>query len=356
MIKPNKARHYLVLLMAFFLVLGQMNLTALNVFAKENGNDDLTYEFQSGLAADKKSANLSIKVTPAKEQVEILNIETPDGTKTEGQEASYKAERNGEQNFLISYQETNTEKPKTKTYTATYQVSGIVSEEEQNKESEKEQVTEEDANANAQVPSDSANTKKETTKLLKSGQTTVELNIPDYNQTAWANGDIKEVTAVVDFGDNTSTGKKVNFTLPDGMRFVSVPAPSNYQTGTNVDASILNRLGASDPLGVAITSVTVPQKEKAYNNATFGTISYELEPGTEKASFTFSVRVDAAKYYGPKDLDAPIKTEVYMGETSTPVASAEQAVHAEGNKVVGYANQDHVKTMFRNWYNNQGLP
>ncbi|EAF0864424.1 cell surface protein, partial [Listeria monocytogenes] len=356
MIKPNKARHYLVLLMAFFLVLGQMNLTALNVFAKENGNDDLTYEFQSGLAADKKSANLSIKVTPAKEQVEILNIETPDGTKTEGQEASYKAERNGEQNFLISYQETNTEKPKTKTYTATYEVSGIVSEEEQNKESEKEQVTEEDANANAQVPSDSANTKKETTKLLKSGQTTVELNIPDYNQTAWANGDIKEVTAVVDFGDNTSTGKKVNFTLPDGMRFVSVPAPSNYQTGTNVDASILNRLGASDPLGVAITSVTVPQKEKAYNNATFGTISYELEPGTEKASFTFSVRVDAAKYYGPKDLDAPIKTEVYMGETSTPVASAEQAVHAEGNKVVGYANQDHVKTMFRNWYNNQGLP
>ncbi|EEO6567021.1 LPXTG cell wall anchor domain-containing protein [Listeria monocytogenes] len=351
MFKPNKARHFFVLLMAFFLVLGQLNLTALNVFAKENGNDDLTYEVQSALAADKKTADLTIKITPTNEQVKILNIETPDGTKKEGQEASYKAEKNGESNFLITYQETNAEKPETKTYTATYEVSGIVSEEESSKDVEQEKPTE-PAEANTQAPS----TKKETTKLLKSSQATVELNIPDYNQTAWANGDIKEVTAVVDFGDNTSTGKKVNFTLPDGMQFVVAPVPNNYQATTNVDTSILNRLGASDPLGIAISSVTVPQKEKAYNNATFGTISYELEPGTEKASFTFSVRVDAAKYYGPKDLDTPIKTEVYMGETSTPVASAEQAVHAEGNKVVGYANQDHVKTMFRNWYNNKGLP
>ncbi|EDO0910152.1 cell surface protein, partial [Listeria monocytogenes] len=351
MFKPNKARHFFVLLMAFFLVLGQLNLTALNVFAKENGNDDLTYEVQSALAADKKTADLTIKITPTNEQVKILNIETPDGTKKEGQEASYKAEKNGESNFLITYQETSAEKPETKTYIATYEVSGIVSEEESSKDIEQEKPTE-PAEANTQAPS----TKKETTKLLKSGQATVELNIPDYNQTAWANGDIKEVTTTVNFGDDTSTGKKVNFTLPDGMRFVSVPVPNNYQATTDVDSEILNRLGASDPLSIATTSVTVPQKEKAYNNATFGTISYELEPGTEKASFTFSVRVDAAKYYGPKDLDAPIKTEVYMGETNTPVASAEQAVHAEGNKVVGYANQDHVKTMFRNWYSNLGLP
>lgn len=50
--------------MAFFLVLGQLNLTALKVFAKENGNDELTYEVQSKLAEDKKSADLTIKVTP----------------------------------------------------------------------------------------------------------------------------------------------------------------------------------------------------------------------------------------------------------------------------------------------------
>ncbi|UPH48392.1 bacterial Ig-like domain-containing protein [Listeria innocua] len=348
MIKVTKARHYLVLLMAFFLVLGQLNLTALNVFAKENGNDELTYEVQSKLAEDKKSADLTIKVTPKSDQVKILTIETPDGEKKEGQEVSYKAEKNGTTNFLINYQNTNEEKAETKTYTASYEVSDIVSEDEANKDSETEKVTEKE-DANIQPPSTT------NVKSLKSGQTTVELKIPDYNQTAWANGDIKEVTATVNFGDSTSTGKKVNFTLPDGMRFVTLPVPSSYQAGTNVDKDILSYLGASDPLGVAITSVEVPDKETTYNKATYGTVSYELSPGTEKASFTFSVRVDAAKYYGPIDLADPIKTEVFKGEASTPVASAEQAIHAEGNKVIGYADQDHVKTMFRNWYNDQRL-
>ncbi|CUL54698.1 Cell wall surface anchor family protein [Listeria monocytogenes] len=352
MIKATRARHYLVLLMAFFLVLGQLNLTALNVFAKENGNDELTYEVQSKLAEDKKSADLTIKVTPKSDQVKILTIETPDGEKREGQEVSYKAEKNGTTNFLINYQNTSEEKAETKTYTASYEVSDIVSEDEVNKDTETEKATEK-ADANIQPPSTTNNTKN--IKSLKSGQTTVELKIPDYNQTAWANGDIKEVTATVNFGDSTSTGKKVNFTLPDGMRFVSLPVPSNYQAGTNVDTGVLSYLGASDPLGIAITSVEVPNKETAYSQATFGTVSYELSPGTEKASFTFSVRVDAAKYYGPTDLAAPIKTEVYKGEASTPVASAVQAIRAEGNKVVGYADQNHVKTMFRTWYNDQRL-
>ncbi|EAE8346657.1 LPXTG cell wall anchor domain-containing protein [Listeria monocytogenes] len=349
MIKVTKARHYLVLLMAFFLVLGQLNLTALNVFAKENGNDELTYEVQSKLAEDKKSADLTIKVTPTNDQVKILTIETPDGEKKEGQEVSYKAKKNGSTNFLISYQDTSEEKAETKTYTASYEVSDIVSADEVNKDTETGKATDK-KDANTQPPSTTNNA-----KTLKSGQTTVELKIPDYDQTAWANGDIKEVTATVNFGDSTSTGKKVNFTLPDGMRFVSLPVPSNYQAGTNVDKGLLSYLGASDPLGVAITSAKVPDKETTYNQATFGTVSYELSPGTEKASFTFSVRVDAAKYYGPTDLADPIKTEVFKGEASTPVASAEQAIHAEGNKVVGYANQDHVKTMFRNWYNDQRI-
>ncbi|EAG5032004.1 TPA: cell surface protein, partial [Listeria monocytogenes] len=352
MIKATRARHYLVLLMAFFLVLGQLNLTALKVFAKENGNDELTYEVQSKLAEDKKSADLTIKVTPKNDQVKILTIETPDGEKKEGQEVSYKAEKNGTTNFLINYQDASEEKAETKKYTASYEVNDIVSDDEANKDNTTEKVTEKEAD-NIQPPSTKDSNKN--LKSLKAGQTTVDLKIPDYDQTAWANGDIKEVTATVNFGDNTSTGKKVNFTLPDGMRFVSLPVPSNYQAGSNVDKGVLSHLGASDPLGIAITSVKVPDKEKAYNQATFGTVSYELSPGTEKASFTFSVRVDAAKYYGAVDLATPIKTEIFMGETTSPVASAEQAIHAEGNKVVGYTNQDHVKTMFRTWYSNQRL-
>lgn len=79
MIKVTRARHYLLLLMTFFLVLGQLNLTTFKVLAKENGNGELTYEVQSELTGDKKSADLTIKVTPTKYQIKILTIETPDG-------------------------------------------------------------------------------------------------------------------------------------------------------------------------------------------------------------------------------------------------------------------------------------
>ncbi|MBC1603091.1 cell surface protein, partial [Listeria welshimeri] len=91
-----------------------------------------------------------------------------------------------------------------------------------------------------------------------------------------------------------------------------------------------------------------------YNKATYGTVSYNLKDGTEKASFTFSVRVDAAKYYGANDLKTPIKIEAFKGESNTLVATAEQKIHAEGGKVVGNSNQNHVQTMFRNWYPTQG--
>lgn len=76
---------------------------------------------------------------------------------------------------------------------------------EANKDNTTEKVTEKEAD-NIQPPSTKDSNKN--LKSLKAGQTTVDLKIPDYDQTAWANGDIKEVTATVNFGDNTSTGKK----------------------------------------------------------------------------------------------------------------------------------------------------
>lgn len=343
--KRKKPIHrYLVSLMAIFLVLGQFNLATINAFAKENSNEELSYDVKSELSSDKKSADLSLKVTPANEQVEILTIETPDGKKTEGQEANYKAEKNGNTDFLVTYKNTSTENAETKTYTASYDVTGIVSESTTEKAPEQKDT-------NTQSVSGIA----EPETQLAAGESTVQLSIPEYDNVAWGNGDIKEVTATVEFGDSTSEGKKVNFTLPDGMRFVTVPVPSNYQAPSSVDSSILSYLGSSDPLSVAINSATVPDLETTYNKATFGTVSYELDKGTEKASFTFSVRVDAAKYYGATDLQAPIKVESFVNGGTTPAASAEQAIHAEGNKVVGYANQDHVKTMFRNWYDSKWL-
>lgn len=99
----------------------------------------------------------------------------------------------------------------------------------------------------------------------------------------------------------------MEFTLPDGMRFVSIPVPSSFQVPTGVDSGVINRLSAGDPIGTAITSVTIPNKETTYDKATFGTVNYKLTPGTEKVSFNFSVRVDANKYYGATDLKALLK-------------------------------------------------
>ncbi|MGC9339856.1 bacterial Ig-like domain-containing protein, partial [Listeria ivanovii] len=345
MTKANPMRRYMLLTLAFFLLLGQLNLAPIRALAKENGNEDLSYEVQKELSNDKKKATLKIKVTPKNEQIKILAIETPDGKKTERSETTYITEKNGVVDFLISYQNTETSE-EVNNYTASYNMSDLILASEPNNEQEpsnQKDTTNQDQDI-----------KKENKPLFKNSQTTVSLSVPDYNQTAWANGDIKTVTTTVDFGDSSSTGKKVDFTLPDGMRFVSLPAPNDYKPSSNSDMNIINYLGASDPLGIAITSMTMPNRETNYNRATFGTVSYELEPGTEKASFTFSVRVDAAKYYGATDLKTPIKAEVFVGGASTPVASAKQTIHAEGNKVVGYANQDHVKTMFRTWYINHG--
>ncbi|EFR98420.1 hypothetical protein NT05LI_0202, partial [Listeria ivanovii FSL F6-596] len=98
--------------------------------------------------------------------------------------------------------------PEIKTYTASYEVSEIISGEEVNKDSETKNTTNQE-NKDKQSNSDT----KINNKLLKSGQTNVTLSIPDYNQIAWSNGNIKTVTATVEFGDSTTSGKKVNFTL-----------------------------------------------------------------------------------------------------------------------------------------------
>ncbi|MBC1488979.1 DUF5011 domain-containing protein [Listeria sp. FSL L7-1485] len=347
MIRTTRIKRSLLVVMTLLLILTQMNLGAFHAFAEEKDNDSVSYEVQSELSSDKKKAKLQLKATSKQEQVKILSVETPDGEVIQGELAEYTAEENGTVQFLINYQDTGSEQePITKTYTATYDVTGIVSETKEN--TAENNTTSQENNTSQENTTTSA--EKSNLKGLQATNTSLTLDIPNYDQTAWANGDIKTVNVTVDFKDSTSTGKKVKFTLPDGMRFVSIPVPNNYKATSGVDKSVLSYLGAGDPLGSATTSLTVPSQETTYGKATYGTVSYELDPGTEKASFSFSVRVDAAKYYGTTDLQTPIKAEAFMGDSSTPIASSEQSVHAEGNSVVGYAYQNHVKTMFRSWY------
>ncbi|MBC1497836.1 cell surface protein, partial [Listeria welshimeri] len=351
MTKATSIKRSLLLFLTTILVLSQLNLASFTALAAETDNEMISYEIQKDISSDKKKANLKIKAEPKDDQIEILTIETPDGKIVKGQEAEYTAEKNGSIDFLITYKEVNSDK-ETQTFTASYEVSGISTETEA-AQAEKESPTQETTKP-ASEPEDK--TTKSTLENLKAENPSVTLNIPDYDKTAWANGAIKDVTVTTVFNDDTAKNKKVNFTLPDGMRFVTVPVPSTYQAPKTVDAGILSTLSSGDPLGSAITSVTVPNKETTYNNGTHGTVSYNLDSGTERVTFTFSVRVDGAKYYGPTDIKDPIKVETFMGEGTTPVATAEQSVHAEGKKVVGYAEQDSIQTMFRNYYTQKVLP
>ncbi|WP_149807457.1 hypothetical protein, partial [Listeria monocytogenes] len=109
-----------------------------------------SYDVKSKLADDKKSSDLSLKATPVNEQAKVFTIETPDGKKTEGPEASYKAEKNVTADFLVTYKNTSTENAETKTYTATYDVSGIVSE-DTSKEADEETNDKETSNTDTPV-------------------------------------------------------------------------------------------------------------------------------------------------------------------------------------------------------------
>ncbi|MBC2262681.1 LPXTG cell wall anchor domain-containing protein [Listeria sp. FSL L7-0091] len=347
-IKTTGIKRSLLLFLTTILVLSQLNLASFTVFAAETDNEVISYEVQKDISSDKKKANLKIKTAPKDNKIEILTIETPDGKIVKGQEAEYTAEKNGSIDFLITYKEINSDK-EAQTFTASYEVSGISTEKEVS-------PAEQEAPKQEQTSEPENETTKNTLKSLKTENSTVTLNIPDYDKKAWANGAIKDVTVTAVFNDDNSNDKKVNFTLPDGMRFVTIPVPTSYQAPKTVDAGILSTLSSGDPLGSAINSVTIPNKETNYNSGTYGTVSYNLDPGTERVTFTFSVRVDGAKYYGATDIKDPIKVETFMGEGDTPVATAEQSIHAEGKKVIGYAEQDSLQTMFRNYYTQKVLP
>lgn len=133
--KSSGVHRFLILILVLLLTTGQLNLASFNVFAEENGNDDLSYEVGKELTTDKTKANLKLKVTPKNEHLKILTIETPDGKVTEGQEAAYTADKNGTVNFKINYQNTE-DSEETKTFIASYEVSEIVSKAETSKEPE----------------------------------------------------------------------------------------------------------------------------------------------------------------------------------------------------------------------------
>ncbi|MDQ0362154.1 immunoglobulin-like domain-containing protein [Breznakia pachnodae] len=166
------------------------------------------------------------------------------------------------------------------------------------------------------------------------GSSTITMDIPNFEPlTGWSNGDIKTITLTADFGaDTTSSGKKVVFSLPDGMRYVQIPVTGEYNT-TDVDTSVLSTLPSG---GVAdyISKVIIPTQDTLFGDeerdGTHGEVIYEFTPGTQKATIEIQVRVDAYKYYGPHLLADKLTTKAYIGSPETLIGTVEQEVNVVG--------------------------
>lgn len=121
------------------------------------------------------------------------------------------------------------------------------------------------------------------------------LSIPEYDETVgWKAGDIYTVTITADFGDNTSSGKELDFTLPDGLEFVQIPVVAGKYNTTNVDTGKLAAVDANDPLATAVSEIVLPTKEEI-TNLTFGKVVYKVANGTQAVSIAFKVKASERK-------------------------------------------------------------
>jgi hypothetical protein len=147
----------------------------------------------------------------------------------------------------------------------------------------------------------------------------VILNIPDYDATiGWLAGDVYDTTVTVDFADTTSLNKKVEITLPEGMRFVAYPVtytPASGSPGYEIDPSSV--------LGQFIDSITEPPQQTYYPSYN-GTLTYNITTNCQSIEIPVKITVDERVYYGPKTItDAVVasgeKGGVVLGNPSMDV-------------------------------------
>ncbi len=150
------------------------------------------------------------------------------------------------------------------------------------------------------------------------------LSIPEYDETVgWKAGDIYTVTITADFGDNTSSGKELDFTLPDGLEFVQIPVVAGKYNTTNVDTALLAAVDANDPLATAVSEIVLPTKEEV-TNLTFGKVVYKVANGTQAVSIAFKVKASETKIVTNHTTNDPmlvsgIKNGASIGEVSQPI-------------------------------------
>ncbi|MDQ0359768.1 immunoglobulin-like domain-containing protein [Breznakia pachnodae] len=295
-------------------------LQASNILANEEFEvkESVTYN------EEKTEAVISFDIENINEKYTILDIVDPQGISL-GLEGTYTVNENETYKFNIVYSEGDEEY----TYEKEVIVDGFDSDESNNSQSQSDKTLTE--------------TMQSERIFARTAETNlgVTVDIPAYDGIGWANGNIKDVSVRVDFGDASSANKKLSITVPEGMRYEMISVIDGVTT-TNVDTTLLAQYGSGDPLGNSITTMKLPTKDAI--GATSGNIEYTFAPGAEVVVIKFKVSVDMARYYGPHTIPNPIRAVATKNASNDVVGDASITVEGSGSAIATLNWATHLPT------------
>ncbi len=278
--------------------------------------EDIAAAFESVLEEDKLRETVTVKIT-SKKGVEVKSITLPDGVVRQGDTATYTSNKNGEEEFIVTYtKEVEGE-------------SGEISEVEETKTFtfEFKKITN---GSRAEL------TNQVTTRSSATVDTTITV-MGGTNSLVWQNNMERTVQVRADFTGNTTDEKTLSITIPKGMRYTSVEVDTSYEAASGVDETILRYLLEDSIHNDSVISTTVPAEEsRVYYPATFGEVKYEISPTTKFVVFEFTMMVDSTRYYAPHDILNAISVtatcDIEGGESISDTSSID--IRAEGEIVM----------------------
>ncbi|MGL5042140.1 MAG: SdrD B-like domain-containing protein [Culicoidibacterales bacterium] len=155
---------------------------------------------------------------------------------------------------------------------------------------------------------------------------TVSISIPEYDENqGWKPEMIYDVIIFADFGENAvQEGKQLEITLPEGMRYVTIPAKErNSDLLVKVD----------DELSAIINDIEVPEENEYYFTRN-GKLVYNFTSQARQVELKgLKITPDGKLYYGSKTFNAGISAIVKNNERIL----SEAAIEIKTREEAGYA-------------------
>ncbi|MGL5042552.1 MAG: SdrD B-like domain-containing protein, partial [Culicoidibacterales bacterium] len=177
-------------------------------------------------------------------------------------------------------------------------------------------------------------------------QGSVSIDVPSYDrEKGWQPESIYDVTVRVDFGDEVSTNKEVEITIPEGMRYVTIPVKGDY------DATFIKAESIIEGFMLAVERPTINPKYQTYN----GKVLYKFTNNTKSVEIKgIKMTPDGKIHYGIKNFPQGIvakgsnsKGELGIATMAIGVYEASGYYHYSADnpkRVVKIGETDIVKT------------